>query len=280
VERDTANSAAREAVKTAVGVGSVFINYRSVDDPLGAALIHDRLAARFGQNKVFRDTASLTPSMHYPSAIQSAVRNAAVLIAVIGPRWLTLTDERAVRLIDREDDWVRRELAMAFANEVAVLPVLLKDTPTDAVMPTGAELPEDIRPLATLQAVEISQRRLSADLERLVTAITRIGHLPETPTVSQTPAIFFAIVETLEQISSLRTDHDRAIVISQLPPAVANSVAYSARRRAHVINLLTACLDHPDGITSLLDVIRSVEEAWHHELLRLAELAAQLPSRT
>ena len=122
-------------------MGGVFINYRTVDDPLGAALIHDRLALRFGDENVFRDCVSLTPGAHYPSSIRIALENAAVLVAVIGPRWLTLTDESAVRLIDREHDWVRQELALAFDTGIPVLPVLLKDTPANAIMPMMADLP-------------------------------------------------------------------------------------------------------------------------------------------
>ncbi|HEX9335794.1 MAG TPA: TIR domain-containing protein, partial [Pseudonocardiaceae bacterium] len=156
-------------------MGGVFINYRTIDDPLGAASIHERLVFRFGRANVFRDCESLPPGAHYPSTIRQALANAAVLVAVIGPRWLTLTDETAVRLIDREHDWVRGELELAFTSGIPVLPVLLKDTPANATMPMFDELPEKIRPLAAIQAFEISQRRWADDLERLIAAIARIG---------------------------------------------------------------------------------------------------------
>src|SRR5262249_50409536 len=134
-----------------LGVGVLFINYRTVDDPLGAASIHDRLAQRFGVDNVFRDCQSLMPGEHYPSSIRTALESAAIVIAVIGPRWLTLTDDDAVRLIDREHDWVREELADAFQLGIPVLPVLLKDTPANAVMPPVGDLPESIRWLAGIQ---------------------------------------------------------------------------------------------------------------------------------
>ncbi|MGH3792738.1 MAG: hypothetical protein ACRDQ9_18475 [Pseudonocardiaceae bacterium] len=41
------------------------------------------------------------------------VRTAPVLLAVVGPRWLTATDPTGRRRIDDPDDWVRRELAEA-----------------------------------------------------------------------------------------------------------------------------------------------------------------------
>jgi hypothetical protein len=258
-------------------MGGVFINYRTVDDPLGAALIHDRLASRFGRDNVFRDCVSLTPGAHYPSAIRSALENSAVLVAVIGPRWLTLTDGDAVRLIDRDTDWVRTELVVAFGSGIPVLPVLLKDTPDNATMPTMDELPADIRPLATLQAVEISQRRLGDDLDRLVAAVARIGPVP-TPSGSVLPRsqdTFFAMVDVLETVPSLNNEHDRATLINKLRPAIGSSVRYSARRRTHVINLLDACRAYPGGIAELLEIIRHLDGE-SLALRNLAELAATM----
>lgn len=253
-------------------MGGVFINYRTVDDPLGAALIHDRLALRFGRDNVFRDCVSLAPGAHYPSSIRIALENAAVLVAVIGPRWLTLTDESAVRLIDREHDWVRLELALAFDTGIPVLPVLLKDTPANAVMPMMTDLPVSIRPLATIQALEISQRRLGADLEMLEAAIARFRPVP--------PAsvdVFFDMVEALEQVPSLSTEHDRTAMINMLPASIASSVAYSARRRTHAANLLTTCRGYPHGLADLLDVLRRLHGDDCTPLRRLVELAPLLP---
>ncbi len=255
-------------------MSGVFINYRTVDDPLGAALIHDRLASRFGPDNVFRDCVSLTPGAHYPSAIRSALENSAVLVAVIGPRWLTLADGDAVRLIDRDTDWVRTELAVAFSSGIPVLPVLLKDTPDNATMPTMDELPADIRPLATLQAVEISQRRLGDDLDRLVAAVARL-HKPSGGVLPPSQDTFFAMVDVLETVPSLNNEHDRAILINKLRPAIGSMVRYSARRRTHAINLLDACRAYPGGIAELLDVIRRLDGEFL-ALPKLAELAAKM----
>lgn len=253
-------------------MGGMFINYRTVDDPLGAALIHDRLALRFGEGNVFRDCVSMTPGAHYPSSIRIALENAAVLVAVIGPRWLTLTDEYAVRLIDREHDWVRLELALAFDTGIPVLPVLLKDTPANAMMPMIADLPASIQPLATIQALEISQRRLTADLELLEAAIARFRPVPKTSV-----DVFFEMVEALEQIPSLSTEYDRTTVINMLPPSIASSVAYSVRRRTHVANLLTTCRGYPNGVAYLLDVLRLMHGDDCIPLRRLVELTPLLP---
>ncbi|HEX9338429.1 MAG TPA: hypothetical protein VF892_21210, partial [Pseudonocardiaceae bacterium] len=89
--------------------------------------------------------------------------------------------------------------------------------------------------------------------------------------------IFFAMVDALEQIPSLSTEHDRAALINQLPQAIANTVSYSTRRRIQAINLLTACQAYQGGVDSLIDVIRAVDGDHCVPLRRLAELAAQLP---
>jgi hypothetical protein len=152
----------------------VFINYRSIDNPWGAAGIHEWLSQRL-DHQIFRDCVSLGAGTHYPSAIRAELERSDLLIAVIGPRWLTATNPRTgKRLIDSEDDWVRRELAFAFGHNIPVLPVLLKDTPEDARLPMIADLPDDIRRLATVQACDVSQRRLGTDLNGLAEQVLRM----------------------------------------------------------------------------------------------------------
>ena len=254
-------------------MGGVFINYRNADDPLGAASIRERLVLCFGQENVFRDADSLLPGGHYPTDIRAALWNASVVVAVIGPRWLTLTDETSVRHIDRERDWVRQELATAFTQGIPVLPVLLKDTPADAVMPTAAQLPEEIQKLASIQAIELSHRRMGDDLDRLVVAVSRLSRLSTATALPEQQQVFFAMVDAMEEIPSLATEHDRAAIINRLPRAIANSVAYSARRRTHVMNLLLACRTYPDGVNSLFRLLRAVEGDDCLPLLHLTELA-------
>src|SRR5262249_394658 len=142
---------------------------RTIDNPFGAAMIGDELASRFGVANVFRDCISISAGTHYPTAIQAALEKAQVLVAVIGPQWLTLTDPlTGHRLIDRDHDCVRREPAWGFQHSLQVVPVLLKDTPDQATQPKPDDLPGDIRLLATIQALVFSQYTFRADLDRLV----------------------------------------------------------------------------------------------------------------
>lgn len=151
-------------------MGKVFINYRALDERFGVAAVYEILVQRFGVDGVFRDCVSLQPGEHFPSAILEAVSRSDVLLAVIGRGWLTLADEFGMRLIDRHDDWVRREIAIAFAGGIPVIPVLLEG----ASQPTVAELPHDISRLALIQAAHVSDVRLGEDVHRLATRIAAL----------------------------------------------------------------------------------------------------------
>jgi len=142
----------------------VFISYRSNDEPAAAAMLYTWLGAQFGKECVFRDYDSMQAGEHYPTAIRDALEHASILVAVIGPRWLTLTEScSGLRLIDRPDDWVRMEITTALRRQIPVVPVLLKDTPAGTTPPMPADLPADMRPLATVQAFNLRQRRLGED---------------------------------------------------------------------------------------------------------------------
>jgi TIR domain-containing protein len=142
----------------------IFINYRSGDQGLAALLLDRELSHRFGADQVFLDTRSLVAGKVFDTRLLTAVRGCAVLIAVIGRNWLTLTDEHGRRLIDRRRDWVRTEIAEGLARGVPVIPVLVDD-----VAPLiGASLPPSIRALARHQFVPLRPRSFRSDLEHLI----------------------------------------------------------------------------------------------------------------
>jgi hypothetical protein len=260
-------------------MGGVFINYRSVDNPLAAASIYEWLALKFGSHRVFRDCVSLDSGTHYPSSIRSALENAQVLLAVIGPQWLALRDpETRERLIDRPQDWVRREIATAFDREIVILPVLLKDTPENAYLPAPDDLPKEIRGLAMIQALEISQRRLGADLAHLARTLGRLhpALLSATPTAQD---VFYALVAALEAVPCLHHEDTRNLVVSQLRPAIAGNVRYSPQRRIHAMNIIRTCLDYEGGLTELIATIIAFEGETV-PLRQLVSIAGQLPSES
>ncbi|MBB5959586.1 uncharacterized protein (DUF1778 family) [Saccharothrix tamanrassetensis] len=143
-------------------MGGIFINFRRNDEQ-GVDVVRrlDRALEFFGEGNVFLDERSLGAGDYYPGEITRRVDECEVLLAVIDPRWTTARNGKGVRLIDREVDWVRREIAQALDRGKKVVPVLI----LGATPPKPEELPRSIRGLSLAQARVI---RDDADIEALV----------------------------------------------------------------------------------------------------------------
>jgi hypothetical protein len=57
--------------------------------------------------------------------ITRAVGSCDVLLALIGERWLTISDEHGGRCLDDPDDFVRLEIEAALTRKVRVIPILV-----------------------------------------------------------------------------------------------------------------------------------------------------------
>ena len=88
-------------------MAQVFISYRRQETSHLAGRLYDRLAERFGEDRVFMDVDSIEPGLDFSDAIQQAVGSSDVLLALIGRNWLTATDEAGRRRLDDPDDLVR-----------------------------------------------------------------------------------------------------------------------------------------------------------------------------
>jgi phage gpG-like protein len=152
----------------AAGGGGVFISYRREGGGHAAGRLKDRLADRLGEGRVFMDVDAIEPGMDYVEAITRAVDMCAVLVAVIGPGWLT-AGERGRRL-DDPHDWVRVEIGTALKRGVRVIPVLVGG----AVMPARGDLPEDLAGLAHRNALHIRHESFDADAGQLVAVAERV----------------------------------------------------------------------------------------------------------
>jgi hypothetical protein len=149
------------------GRRGVFISYRGADTDFSPALLHQTLSRRFGRKRVFLDAESIPPGQDYVERLLSGVRSSAVLLAVITPHWLTATDSVGRRLIDKPDDWIRRELETAFAAGITVIPVFT-DIPA---VPAIADLPPAISRLARNQGLWLRRREYRKDLDGIVRAV-------------------------------------------------------------------------------------------------------------
>jgi hypothetical protein len=125
----------------------VLLNYRQADEPYSVAAMYEMLAGRFGPERIFRDCRSLRPGEDYTRLIMDVIRQAQVLVVVIGPRWLEITDRTGHPALYGPRDWVRREIDLALRLRKHVVPVLLEGV----VMPAQHELPRDIAVLSPFQ---------------------------------------------------------------------------------------------------------------------------------
>ena len=150
-------------------MSGIFINYRGDDSETAAALIDRELAARFGKDQVFLDSRSILAGSDFVEELLERLQTCSLLLVVIGPRWLTLTDAAGRRRIDDPQDWVHREIVEAFAHGLRVIPVLM-----DGVRrPAEDELPDDIAGLGRRQDVPLRRRHTSRDLDYLVECIAQ-----------------------------------------------------------------------------------------------------------
>ncbi len=88
----------------------IFISYRRRDSQQVTRKIYDLLAKQFGYGMVFRDLDSIPAGETFKEYIERELSQCQILIPVIGPRWLEITDKDYRRRLDNPKDWVRREI--------------------------------------------------------------------------------------------------------------------------------------------------------------------------
>jgi hypothetical protein len=116
---------------------------------------------------VFRDVDDLVSGEDFVLGLERALEHCGVLLAVIDKTWLSATDQGGARRLDDPRDFVRQEIGAALHRGVLVIPVLVGG----ASMPSEAELPDEIKPLARRQAHELTDSRWDYDIGRLAETI-------------------------------------------------------------------------------------------------------------
>jgi serine/threonine protein kinase len=120
---------------------SLFISYRRTDSPDTVKLIQERLKRRLPRWEIFYDHESIPLGEQFPERLRAKVASAAVVLVIIGPKWLEILHERKGAAIDH----VRAEVRLALQAGASVVPILVGN----AVMPTDADVADfaDLQPL-------------------------------------------------------------------------------------------------------------------------------------
>jgi TIR domain len=142
----------------------IFLSYRREDASAWAGRLSDALSRRFGEGNIFQDVVAVSPGQDFTDAVNVALSRSDAVLAVIGPRWLTAVGDDGQPRISEENDYVRAELAAALAHAPLVIPVLVGG----ATVPVAARLPDDVRPLALLQAVTLRDESWQRDVDSFI----------------------------------------------------------------------------------------------------------------
>jgi hypothetical protein len=169
-------------------VPSVFVSFRNGDAPFAAAMVYRTMVDRFGAGQVFWSGQSIPPGAPWAEAIWENHRASTVLIAVIGPHWLSIVDKEQRPRLWTPGDWVHDEIAVALRESKVVIPVLLAGVPR--LVPD--DLPPDLVRLAELQSVVMDHRRVDAAIDEIAERVAGMlapAYCPEFHFRNAPPAI-------------------------------------------------------------------------------------------
>jgi formylglycine-generating enzyme required for sulfatase activity len=135
----------------------IFISYRRAEDNRTYIVgqIHERLAADFGAQNVFRDTDGIYGGQDWRSVLGGEISSCRVMLVVIGPDWASLTNaDGRKRLMDPNDvtRWeVETGLLRSHEGKAVVIPLLV----LGAGIPRQNELPDSLWALLDKNVVRL-----------------------------------------------------------------------------------------------------------------------------
>jgi len=158
----------------------LFISYRRDDTQWIARALYRHLAERFGSHRVFMDRVEIRGGENWRAKIDTALRDATSVLAIIGQHWLTLTDHHRRLRIDKENDWVRNEIRTAITDNKQLLPLYVDSA---KIIADKEQLPGDIWRLTEAQGIELSDNYWDAGLREVVRRLEAKGFRSYDPSV-------------------------------------------------------------------------------------------------
>jgi hypothetical protein len=157
----------------------IFICYRHAESVRDAQFLQVQLNQTFGAANVFFDGRAMEGGDYWPEELDQGVRESDAMLVLIGNDWLDLRDrdDPTRRRLDNSEDWVRKEIALAFQKDLLVIPVLIDGVP----MPDPVQLPANIRRLAYCQPMYLHARRLSQDTDEIVDRLRKAAASARVP---------------------------------------------------------------------------------------------------
>ncbi|MEP7378932.1 MAG: toll/interleukin-1 receptor domain-containing protein, partial [Chloroflexota bacterium] len=215
-QRGSPRREARKSDLSARNELGIFMSYRRSDTTADAGRLYDALRRRFGRENLFMDVDHLRPDLDSVDVIEAAVAPCDVLLAVIGPDWVSATDAEGRSRLENENDRVRLEIEAALRSSKPVIPVLFED----AAMPRASALPDSLRPLLRRHAIRIAHATFERDLNSIVRAVRQEAVPRRESAERPTPAT--ASAWRIETDNPLRAPAEPAIGIPHDPVSAVN----------------------------------------------------------
>lgn len=144
----------------------VFMSYRRNDASEIAERMYEYLVDAFGADYVFWDRNAAFKDLNQ---LRSFVRDADILLVLIGAEWLNILEERQTR--PNEEDWVLEEIAVGLTTDgVLVIPISVNN----ATHPPTSVLPDRIKSLAHKIGNSITDQDDEAFRTGMATLVRRI----------------------------------------------------------------------------------------------------------
>jgi GH25 family lysozyme M1 (1,4-beta-N-acetylmuramidase) len=149
----------------------IFISYRRDDSADVTGRIYDRLVAAFGREAIFKDVDNIPMGVNFKEYLGKQVLHTKVMLAVIGPKWLTVADKTGARRLDNPADFVRIEVETGLQRKIPVIPLLV----SGASMPHGDQLPSSLQKLSFQNGTHIRpDPDFHRDMDRLIKELEKI----------------------------------------------------------------------------------------------------------
>ena len=143
----------------------IFLSFRQHDSRVQAVRLYKDLRLRPGDEVIFD---FLFDPVDWVGQLIETVRRSALILVLIGPKWLEILTERSAHG-ETFSDAVHIELLAAFQHRVPLLAVLVEG----ASPPTPSSLPPEVSQLADMPSVRLRASSWQQDLDGIVEAIER-----------------------------------------------------------------------------------------------------------
>ena len=151
---------------------AVFISYRRDDTQSFARDLHKHLAAGFGYSRVFMDRAEIRAGQNWADRLNQELARSTVMLALIGPQWLSLSGDAHRRRIDSPKDWVRREIKTSLLGDKELIPIYVGGA---APIENPAALPRDLAKLTSLEPVVLTEKSWNDGMASLTRRLEQFG---------------------------------------------------------------------------------------------------------